>query len=401
MSTDHDSTVRVDKAASTAMTALFYQGRWLIHIQSLLQGLGQAAFYPLLGLYLANDIGVEPIYIGSFVTVSTLAGVIASQILGKKSDNGMSRKAILIASSIAWIVLTLALALMSNYWLILIVAIPLSAISAVGFAQLFAFASSYSDGKHDALFISVVRAQVSLAWVVGPPLAFILADRIGIRQVMLCGTGIYLLATFFTLPLKEVTTKSTNTLLAKQAPPIAAWLFAMVMVCISTANLMYLINMPLYLINEQGLFASAPGILMGVTAGLEIPLMIAAGIWVGYLGATRLLLMGSLAALVFFPLFAVLTDFVSLLLIQIFNAFMIAVFFTTGISYLQSLMPHQPGYAATLHTDAFRVGTIIAGILGGIVAQYTSYHSVLYACSLVALLSFVLMLFTWHESTAG
>jgi len=46
-----------------------------------------------------------------------------------------------------------------------------------------------------------------------------------------------------------------------------------------TANMMYIIDMPIYVETVLHLSDSLPGALMGLAAGIEIPVMIIAGIW--------------------------------------------------------------------------------------------------------------------------
>ena len=56
-----------------------------------------------------------------------------------------------------------------------------------------------------------------------------------------------------------------------------------------TANSMYLINMPLYVVHELRLPERLAGILMGAAAGLEIPIMLLAGLAAKHCGKRRLM----------------------------------------------------------------------------------------------------------------
>ena len=57
---------------------------------------------------------------------------------------------------------------------------------------MFALAREHADhtGREAVMFSSILRAQVSLAWVIGPPLAYALAMGFGFTVMYLCGSGL-------------------------------------------------------------------------------------------------------------------------------------------------------------------------------------------------------------------
>ena len=59
--------------------------------------------------------------------------------------------------------------------------------------QLFALAREYADSsaREVVMFSSVMRAQLSLAWVIGPPLAFMLALNYGFTTMFSIAAGIF------------------------------------------------------------------------------------------------------------------------------------------------------------------------------------------------------------------
>lgn len=141
------------------------------------------------------------------------------------------------------------------------------------------------------------------------------------------------------------------------------------------SNSLYIINMPLFIINELHLPEKLAGVMMGTAAGLEIPTMLIAGYFAKRLGKRfnarccrgwRLFYAGMLMA----------HSPVILLGLQLLNAIFIGILGGIGMLYFQDLMPGQAGSATTLYTNTSRVGWIIAGSVAGIVAEIWNYHAV-------------------------
>ena len=132
-------------------------------------------------------------------------------------------------------------------------------------------------------------------------------------------------------------------------------------------NSLYIINMPLFIIDELHLPEKLAGIMMGTAAGLEIPTMLIAGYYAKRFGKRFLMRIAAVAGLLFY---------IGLLALQLLNAIYIGILAGIGMLYFQDLMPGQAGSATTLYTNTTRVGWIIAGSMAGIVAEIWSYHTV-------------------------
>ena len=141
-------------------------------------------------------------------------------------------------------------------------------------------------------------------------------------------------------------------------------------------NSLYIINMPLYIINELHLPEKLAGIMMGTAAGLEIPTMLIAGYFAKRLGKRFLMRVAAVAGLFFYVGMLTFNSPTLLLAMQLLNAVYIGILGGIGMLYFQDLMPGQAGSATTLYANTSRVGWIIAGSLAGIVAEIWNYHTV-------------------------
>jgi SET family sugar efflux transporter-like MFS transporter len=78
-----------------------------------------------------------------------------------------------------------------NYFILLFIGVFLSSFGSTANPQMFALAREHADktGREAVMFSSILRAQVSLAWVIGPPLAYALAMGFGFTVMYLCAAA--------------------------------------------------------------------------------------------------------------------------------------------------------------------------------------------------------------------
>ena len=145
-----------------------------------------------------------------------------------------------------------------------------------------------------------------------------------------------------------------------------------------TCNSMYLINMPLFVINELHLGKELAGTLMGTAAGLEIPVMILAGYLTKYFSKKRLMMIALVSGLAFYSSLLFEAQTWQLIGLQMLNAIFIGITATIGMVYFQDLMPTKMGTATTLFSNAAKSSWIIGGPIAGIIAEIWHYNSVFY-----------------------
>lgn len=124
---------------------------------------------------------------------------------------------------------------------------------------------------------------------------------------------------------------------------------------------MYLINMPLFVINELHLNKELAGTLMGTAAGLEIPVMIFAGYLTKYFSKKRLMMIALVSGLAFYSSLLFAEQTWQLIGLQMLNAIFIGITATIGMVYFQDLMPTKMGTATTLFSNAAKSSWIIGG----------------------------------------
>ncbi len=354
-------------------------------IVAFLTGIAGALQTPTLSLFLTEEVHARPAMVGFFFTGSAIIGIFVSQFLAGRSDRKGDRKSLIFACCLLGALACLLFAWNRNYFILLFVGVFLSSFGSTANPQMFALAREHADrtGREAVMFSSVLRAQVSLAWVVGPPLAYALAMGFGFqvdvcqRRGGVCAVRADGLVLFALRCVKEPLATAAPLEAPRRNRRDALLLFSVCTLMWGT-NSLYIINMPLYLINELRLPEKLAGVMMGAAAGLEIPVMLIAGFYARKFGKRFLMRVAVAAGVLFYLGMLTLHSPALLLALQLLNAIYIGILAGIGMLYFQDLMPGQAGAATTLYTNTTRVGWIIAGSLAGVIAEILNYHAVFY-----------------------
>ena len=246
-------------------------------------GIAGALQTPTLSLFLTNEVHVRPALVGFFFTGSAIIGILVSQFLAGRSDRKGDRKSLIVFCCLLGVMACVLFAWNRNYFILLFVGVFLSSFGSTANPQLFALAREHADhtGREAVMFSSVLRAQVSLAWVIGPPLAYALAMGFGFTVMYLSAAVAFVacgaLVWFFLPSMRKEPKVATGVLEAPRRNRRDALLLFAICTLMWGTNSLYIINMPLFIINELHLSEKLAGIMMGTAAGLEIPTMLIAG----------------------------------------------------------------------------------------------------------------------------
>lgn len=351
-------------------------------IVAFLTGIAGALQTPTLSIFLTDEVHARPAMVGFFFTGSAVIGILVSQFLAGRSDKRGDRKSLIVFCCLLGVLACTLFAWNRNYFVLLFVGVFLSSFGSTANPQMFALAREHADktGREAVMFSSFLRAQVSLAWVIGPPLAYALAMGFSFTVMYLsaavafivCGVMVWL----FLPSMQKELPLATGTIEAPRRNRRDTLLLFVICTLMWGSNSLYIINMPLFIINELHLPVKLAGVMMGTAAGLEIPTMLIAGYFAKRLGKRFLMRVAAVGGVCFYAGMLMAHSPVILLGLQLLNAIFIGILGGIGMLYFQDLMPGQAGSATTLYTNTSRVGWIIAGSVAGIVAEIWNYHAV-------------------------
>lgn len=362
-------------------------------------GIAGALQAPTLSRYLAEDVKVNPYQVGLFYSINAVAGIVVSFLLAQYSDNKGVRRNIILFCCLMGIGNCITFAFSRQYFILVTVGIFFSAFTSAAMPQIFASAREYTDktGRNVVVFNGILRAQLSLAWVIGPPLSFALAVNYGFTIMYLSAAAMFFVAmliVFLCFPVIKRPASVTK----KQEPKEKIFnntnviLLFIASISMGTANMMYLIDMPLYIDDILPGSPSLPGHLMGIAAAIEIPAMLIASMLVPRFGNKNLICFAVICGIIFYIGMVFTQNEWMLIGLQFFNGLFIGIIASIGLIYFQDLLPKRTGVASTLFNNCISSSIILAGMLQGVISANFGHQSIYTISLAMVILSFILCL---------
>jgi SET family sugar efflux transporter-like MFS transporter len=360
-------------------------------------GVAGALQAPTLSLFLSREVGAQPFWVGLFYTVNAIAGILVSLGLAKRSDQQGDRKKLIMFCCLMAVGNALLFAFNRHYLTLITCGVMLASLASTAMPQLFALAREYADSsaREVVMFSSIMRAQISVAWVIGPPMAFMLALNYGFTAMYSIAAGIFVISLVL-VALWLPSVKRIEQPADIAVTEVSGWgnknvrMLFIASTMMWTCNTMYIIDMPLWISSELGLPDSLAGVLMGTAAGLEIPAMILAGYYVKRFGKRRMMVSAVAAGVVFYVGLIMFHSREALLGLQLFNAIFIGIIAGIGMLWFQDLMPGRAGSATTLFTNSISTGVILAGVIQGALAQSFGHAKVYWVIAVLSLVTLFL-----------
>ncbi|EPX4134296.1 sugar efflux transporter [Vibrio vulnificus] len=374
----------------------------LFVITATIIGLCGAFFYPLTSLFLVEQLNASPMMLSLYMVVAVISSVSVSQVIAGKSDRGWQRKTILLISVSCQLVTVVSFIFIRDYWIAIAVVALLGSVSGAAFGQLFALGREYGDKyvTDSASFVSTMRAGIAIAWVFGPPLAFLLKAAYSFEAsftVAAIVIALSILVIFRGIPNVE------RNLRVEKEPSRAnggwvssvnslVFIYCLIIVLAFGANNLYIVSMPLYLSQELKVDANWLGVLFGVAALCEIPVMLWAGKLARRWSALSIMKVGIASGVLFYSAMLVATNYTHLIIAQILNGIFIGTCATLGMVVMQDMMKDKLGTASTLFSNMLQLSMLVSSLSVGIVGELFNYYSSFYVSLLGVSLALILLI---------
>jgi SET family sugar efflux transporter-like MFS transporter len=342
-------------------------------------GLGTSFVGPYLALFLTEGVHAGPLRTTAFLIVTPIAGVAVSWLIGRVSDRRPIRRQLLITAALAGALGALLTAVLRNYWAVLAVTVTLTAVAGSLFPQSFAYARQVlqrNDASRAAFGISALRTLFSAAWVGGPPLAALILATHGFGWTYGLAGALYLLgALLIVTTLPKVPAPLIGVVEAPHedrstSRPAGLFLIIASFTAISTASTLNVQAMSLFVQHDLGGSIRQAGLILGICAALEIPMMLALGALATRIPVRRLIFVGVFCAVAYHAIAVSATHVWMLAGAQVLQAMVISTVGALSISYVQDLRPEHPGRATTMVTNTFPIGQIVAAPLFGLAQHF-------------------------------
>ncbi|GAB3008750.1 sugar efflux transporter [Saccharothrix stipae] len=370
---------------------------------SLLTGVGYALAGPFLSAFLIKEVAAGPVAVGAFLLSGSVAALVAGTAIGRLSDARAVRRTVIVWGAVAATATYGLFSVTRDYWLLLVVSLTSAAVASSLVPQTFAYARQAMERGGAArapLAISALRTVMSVSWVVGPPAGAVLIDTSGFAGLFGVAAGLYLVAALVTvvvLPeLGGTSPPPSRTAAPRRTLVPAAVAFALLL----SGDMLGFLVLPLHVTEVLSGTTSDAGLIMGLCAAVEIPLMLGFGALALRVDHGLLVLTGGVVALVYYAALLVTTATWQVAAAQVLHAIVIAAVMGVGISYFQGLAPDRPGYATTMYTNATTASAMVSGPLVGL-AQALGYRSAFAIAFVLTVFGLVLLLVTGRATRGG
>ncbi|MGI4861698.1 MAG: sugar efflux transporter [Janthinobacterium lividum] len=393
---------------------------------TLMLGIAMSFTAPYLSLFSIEHAGMTPLRLGLFMTLIAASGVIASTWAGRWSDRHGHHRELLLAALGAAAAGFLCLCVVTDYAWLLTIGVAFLGAGGSALSLVFSFGRAALPVRNEAeraFATATLRTVLSVAWVFGPSVGALILAATNFYGLFLfaalsflgCAVIVWRMprtrrpaasggaaasaatstsaaaaaaaasrATQQTLQdvptdmLADALTEAPADAPFAHATGTAAskrrlWRTVLALTLLGLAANATMIVLPLYIVRGLGGTRIDVSVMLGLGALLEIPMMLALGARGATLNKIRWLAACAAVHVVYFIAVAAVSRVSWLIPMQALSAFVVAVTSCLGMTYVQDLMPRSPGAATALFFNAARVGSILSGVLSGVLVGALGY----------------------------
>jgi SET family sugar efflux transporter-like MFS transporter len=386
---------------------------------TLMLGIAMSFTAPYLSLFGVEQAGMTPLQLGAFMTVIAASGVVASAFAGKWSDRRGHHRELLLGALVAAALGFLLLCFVRSFPALVAIGVAFLGAGGSAMSLVFSFARAalpVDDEAERSMALATLRTVLSMAWVFGPSVGALVLAAAGFYGLFLFAAACFAACAAIVWRMHdspkgdphsapahyagdpatslEVTAPDTDAPAQPHEgvshPRAEIWRATLALLLIGLAANATMIVLPLYVVHGMHGTRIDVSIMLGLGAFLEIPMMLALGARGARLDKQRWLASCAAVHMVYFVAVAAAQSVRFLIPMQAFNAFVVAVTSCLGMTYMQDLMPRSPGAATALFFNASRVGSILSGVLSGILVAAFGYRGTFLVCGGLTLGALVL-----------
>ena len=349
---------------------------------------------PFMSMFGTLEVGMSDVVFGLFMTATVVSAIAISTALSRWSDTHISRRTVLILSSICGALGYVGYAWCRDVLWLTVIGSTVLAVSTTTFPQIFAYARELLDRSHVPagevpLYMNVFRLFFALSWTVGPAIGAWAMTVWSYQGIFLMTAATFLLLLVVVVWQIPATTPKasrdpaagplTPLRVALRRPDLLAYFTGLTLIC--SCMTMGMMNLPLLVLQNLGGTNRQVGIIYSVAPVFELPFMLYFG-WKATQGdQAPIMRWGAGIAIVYYALLAAVGAPWHIYPVQILSAAMIAIVTGIAITFFQNYLPGQMGTATNLYSTAQRIGST-AGYLGfGFFAHSLGHRAVFVICT--------------------
>jgi SET family sugar efflux transporter-like MFS transporter len=346
--------------------------------------LAEAVGFSYMALLAVEKIGMSPLELSAFLTLSAISGIAVTTVFGHLHDRRPVLWPLIVSLGAKVVAFGLCAALTQS-WMLIAVAVALFGPSSASFALMFAMAKGYLDrvgGETVSRGMASLRVASSLSWAIGPAIGAALVAGWSFTGVYVGAALLSALAlvVVFASRIKVVPAATEERQKITLGVVLAAAPAVIAMTAFHTSMFMGSNAMSIVVARELGTETDV-GLLFSLCAALEVLVMGLFVIRPMRKASVGLLAFGFLLFAGYFIMAIVWPTLLSLYLGQILRAAGIGILSVVGMAYVQELLPGRAGVASALFGNTMSAGGLLSGLGTGLFAEAFGYWSIFSVCA--------------------
>lgn len=334
-----------------------------------LSGAAFAAMTPYRAIVGVDSLSLSNAAFGIVMALTAVGSACASVALGWLSDKIADRRILIFLCAVMGVVaFGLIWAIQTPFVFVLAFSLLVPFGNAL-FSQSFSYSRAFYNRTHPEraeFILSLLRSMFTLAWIVVPPLAGLIAARWSAYSVFafsaLAHVGCTLVIGLLWLQPNAKIGVAIDPNTSAATPPririAAPFRFGIVGVtCAMAAVQLNMVLLPLVILRDLNGSLAQVGINASIAAAIEVPAMIGWGYLAMRVRKDVILAVASALFALYFGLMLFVGSFLQVVLLQAIAAVAIAALLSINISYLQEAIPSRVGLSTSL-VDLSRVVSV-------------------------------------------
>lgn len=369
--------------------------------------LSNSAVVPFMGFFLIDGLAQPPWMLSVYSFLAIVLTVTANRAFGRRIDAGVPVFPLIGVAAGGYTVASLFMSVSPTLPVMLTIGVIGYGISASAISTMFSLGGHMAErhGVARTRFNAIMRATTSTAWMIGPAVSFLAAGQFG-NEIVFKGAAVLGLAWlawwYFTLP-RDVQAKAPAMPPAVGPVPTKTglWLAAAFIFAMSVAHGLTFTALPLFFVIEVGLPDFAPGFAFSVKTFVEVFAIFSTPFLMARFGLTGPLLVTSCIAVGAILVLSQVTSLPQMVIGSALEGLYYGLFASLGISYVQSFAQDRPAQATAIYWNTLMISGLMSGPAVGLIAQATSFQTVIQVSSVGAgLAALVLLAGIWHGRRA-
>lgn len=360
--------------------------------------LGASMIIPFMAYYIVEGLGQSPWTMSLYSCAVAIVTITSTRFFGRRLDEGASPFKLMGVAQTGFLLATTALSLSPTFWVVLVFGVFGFGVASTAVSTMFSLGAVVAENSNTTRekANALMRATISTAWMIGPAVAFVVADRFGGAAVFklawlvaICWalSGLIVIPRNLTLRPKS---KAAEASAGQQVTGL--WLAAGCVFCLSLAHALTFSALPLFYVREVGLPTYAPGTAFSIKTFVEILAIFTTPMIIRRFGLRVPLIAVSLLAVVTILLLSGVQTYAQMLAGGALEGLYFGLFASIGMTFLQSFSQDRPAQVTALYWNVLHASVLLAGPATGLIAEAVDFRTVLLVASVVAVCSTGLLL---------